>query len=521
METIHGISCTATDTSAYALAATWQDVTASLGQQDFNRATALLADLPRKELNSIDENGWTLLHHGVAYRDPDFVSALLKVLDPSTICRKNKNDITALRLAVEVSAPELVCSIAPFFEFDDLVEHLPLCEASLFDFLPAEPSEAARSLAREIQAAMCRIVAESRDARALLASAATGEWHLAQELIAELPPTELAAVNKYGDTALHLALRKGEDHVACQLILRMDPIDLIKGNNSGETPIEPAFGLDSDECLELILEKIGPLLKAADPQCLLPNQFLLHATALPIKEFASSLIQKLPTLMYAPPIESEVQLPQLSAEVTINTKEFEQYRLSLVHSAMVAAQASGWDEGALALMERLPDECLSWRGQYPAYGPFGGGYKSKTLLQAAAKTGSVDVVKQLVVRLGPECLETRFKEDSNPLHLAARGGHVELCAALLEWTADKLVLQIDEKGKTPLHLACCNRIKGEQNIPLLIQAMQPADLGIKDKDEHTALAFLLQGRRMDDPSIGSASYLIRHMEPGDLVGRCF
>ncbi|MCB1135806.1 MAG: ankyrin repeat domain-containing protein [Chlamydiia bacterium] len=512
------LSCTIHPFQAHT--ATRKDVLDALGQRNFERATALLADLTKDELNAVDQAGWTLLHHGVAYRDTAFVAAVLERLDHLTICKENKTGLSALTMAVELPEPALVHTIAPFFGVDNLVDYGHLCDSSNQPY-PNEYDRARLALAEEIRAAVQRIVETARDSRALLACAASRQWHLVQELAQELSADELAAVDRRGNTALHIALREAQEVVAIQLAGQMNPLDLIKENHFRQTPIDLAAYCELYECTELMFERLAPLFEHLAPQCLLPYQILVLATVIPKNQFAWLQIEKLPPLSYVPPTESKEQLQSLSADAIQDTTEFEQFRLRLVHSAMVAAAAGAWSDAALALMDKLPDECLNWIGEYPSFDPLDESYKSKTLLQAAARTGCTEVVQALVARLGPDCLQARFKGGENALHIAARSEQKETCAVLLECAAEKLLQETDENGMTPLHLACSN-LRSSQGIPsLLVEPMQQKDLATLDNKNHTPLEYLFRFWRIDGtPAESVADCLIRHMQPEDLRGRC-
>ncbi|MCB1136620.1 MAG: ankyrin repeat domain-containing protein, partial [Chlamydiia bacterium] len=426
----------------------------------------------------------------------------------------------ALTMAVERPAPALVHTIAPFFGFDELVEHVHLSRSSAFLY-PTEYDRARLALAEEIRAAVQRIVEAARDSKAILAAAASPQWPLVQELAQELSANELAAVDKHGNTALHLALREAQDVVALQLAVRMHPLDLIKENHFGQTPIGLAAYCGLYECTELMFERLAPLFEHLAPQCLLPYQILVLATLIPKNQFAWLQIEKLPPLSYVPPTESKARVPTLSADAIQDTTEFEQLRLRLVHSAMVAAASGAWSDAALALMDKLPDECLNSIVEYPSFDPLDDGYESKILLQAAAETGCTEVVQALVARLGPDCLEARFEGGDNALHIAARSRQKATCAVLLECTAEKLLLQTNENGMTPLHVACGSLRSRQEILHLLVEAMQQKDLAPLDNKKRTPLAYLLGFWRIDDTMAESAECLIRHMQPDDLRGRCF
>jgi ankyrin repeat protein len=105
-----------------------------------------------------------------------------------------------------------------------------------------------------------------------------------------------------------------------------------------------------------------------------------------------------------------------------------------------------------------------------------------TPVHYAASCGLRDVVEVLVIEHPQDVNSRSFKDQSTPLHLALRKGHVELARFLIEHGADATTR--DKGGWTPLHWA-----SGEGHVELarLLLVEHGADATAQDKGGWTPL----------------------------------
>jgi len=100
-------------------------------------------------------------------------------------------------------------------------------------------------------------------------------------------------------------------------------------------------------------------------------------------------------------------------------------------------------------------------------------------LSYAASRGYIDDVKKLLNR---QNVNERDDLGNTPLHLAAAGGHVNVCMALLKESSIDVNAQNDV-GKTPLHEAVWRN--NETVVKFLVETAK-AKYDIPDKDGHVA-----------------------------------
>ena len=119
-----------------------------------------------------------------------------------------------------------------------------------------------------------------------------------------------------------------------------------------------------------------------------------------------------------------------------------------------------------------------WKRDQSIKGPV---VQQGTALHYAAFCGLSEIVKVLAIE-NPEDVDSwSFDEESRPLHLASREGHVEVAQVLIEHGAD-LAAQTKD-GSTPLHWA--SERGHVEVVRLLIE--HGADLAAQTKDGWTPL----------------------------------
>ncbi|XP_040369420.1 ankyrin repeat-containing protein At5g02620-like [Rosa chinensis] len=90
-----------------------------------------------------------------------------------------------------------------------------------------------------------------------------------------------------------------------------------------------------------------------------------------------------------------------------------------------------------------------------------------------------------LIQNNEEFLMQKTGETKNSvLHLAARFGHIELLAFIIELLPD-LVSIGNIKGETPLHETCC---QGNTNVVKLLVEANPYVIGVLDSEEHEVLS---------------------------------
>jgi ankyrin repeat protein len=114
-----------------------------------------------------------------------------------------------------------------------------------------------------------------------------------------------------------------------------------------------------------------------------------------------------------------------------------------------------------------------------------------TPLHYAAVCGLHDIAKILAIEHPQDVVFQSVDDGSSPLHLASRGGHVDLARMLVERGAD--VSAQDQDGSTALHLACR---KGHVELAQML-LKNGADVSAQDRDGSTVLHFVSRYGHMD------------------------
>lgn len=113
-------------------------------------------------------------------------------------------------------------------------------------------------------------------------------------------------------------------------------------------------------------------------------------------------------------------------------------------TAFHVAVSEGHEKTALKLLKYTPVSLLGLPVRDSGQVPF----------MIACKVGFPGLASSILEALGEDSLVIRDYEDSTPLHLAARYGHIDICKILILTTrGEKMLVSTNIRGYTPLHLA--------------------------------------------------------------------
>ncbi|KAG8199145.1 hypothetical protein JTE90_015980 [Oedothorax gibbosus] len=148
-------------------------------------------------------------------------------------------------------------------------------------------------------------------------------------------------------------------------------------------------------------------------------------------------------------------------------------------TALHIAASYGQEDFVREMLTQIPATISSERPQDNPEADYG-----FTPLHMAARYGREDVVRMLLNSAGVQVDASTTVEETMPLHLAARGGHLAVAGLILSRITEKFQSG-DKKGRTPLHMAAAH---GHEDIVRLLLG-QGADINAADVNGWTALHY--------------------------------
>ena len=254
----------------------------------------------------------------------------------------------------------------------------------------------------------------------LLAAAKQGSLGVVRALVSH-PSCDLLATDEEGNTALHIAASRGHQDVVLELASRyITPSDEACAgvNNEGQTPLHLACYKGWIKCVDPLAIKFPKEINVRDNN---GNTPVMAASLAGHKTLVSLLKERY--------------------KVAIDSKEGE-----------------------------LPNHKEDKHKPKPSDRT-----EASSCLLAAAKQGSLGVVRALVSH--PSCdLLARDEEGNTALHIAASRGHHDVMLELANRYTAPSGAGVNNKGQTPLHLACHN---GWIDCTRTLATMFPGDLNVK------------------------------------------
>ena len=410
----------------------WDEFMKSVIDGDYEKAEALLGVV--ENLNRVDRDGWSILHHAIWNGRTRVAKLLIARLDLREL-EKSQSSEEPLHLAVERGNQELVSLLLEYSTVNlsrkDGMNALHLASSRGFpDIVDILLKEGWEINATESQ----------RKQTALHMASSQGHQSVVDILISG--NSQLDLKDESGETALSLAVRNGHETTA--LLLKEAGADIHLRDEDGRTllHLEAASPVNRSARSINILCRIGVDLEARDNH----SRTALHVAALSNQ---------------APAISS-----LLDGERKANIEAKDSRERTPLH---LAASENGFD-AAERLMELGAD--IEARKK-----------SNETPLHIAASNGHTEVIEALLSGDRRANIEARNDQGWTPLHVAGSKGHVDAAKKLMDFGAD--VEAREQNQWTPLSLAAQNNSVGV--IEALLDGDRGANIEARDDAEWTPL----------------------------------
>ncbi|KAF8353917.1 hypothetical protein PRIPAC_95540 [Pristionchus pacificus] len=294
----------------------------------------------------------------------------------------------------------------------------------------------------------------------------------------------LLAVDVYGESALHLAVRR-DDKTMVKLLLSVAPSLLVQQSMSGETAALLAAAMGRQAILLELLsgtdaKRIAMLTDSRG------TSVLMAAVARGDTKAAKYLIERFGADLLMLPNRSRVAPAHVAA--AHGDADFLKAALKVSSTVVHCADSFGCTPalydvqgGSLRslrfLIEQSKDCLLATNN------------KGMSLLHVACIAGDDNVVRFLLGKMGKAAIEATTKDNANAVHCAAYSGHTHILAQLLGCISKKkrkeMLTARDSRGNSALHLAAMGN-HSDAALFLVEAGAEPAQLNLKQQSARDA-----------------------------------
>lgn len=106
--------------------------------------------------------------------------------------------------------------------------------------------------------------------RTLYDAAFNGDWSAASQFLKKNKDAVIASIDKWGNTALHIAVQLGNTHFVEEMVAVMDEDQIVKQNDIGSTALHFVTEGGTKRMAEVILKKNRKLLEIRDVDRMTP-----------------------------------------------------------------------------------------------------------------------------------------------------------------------------------------------------------------------------------------------------------